>query len=298
MAGRVSIFVDAGYLFKQGAGAVLGAKLGRRDVKLDAHGFVSGLAAWLCSAHPDEELLRTYWYDGALRGVPGTEQLDVAALPFVKMRLGRINSAGQQKGVDTLMVRDLMVLSQERSIQRAVVLSGDEDLREGIEYAQDRGVKVAVVGIDAGGDRSQSPELVREADEALILPADILGKALTRAGPVATAPPADPARPNPPPHAGSPPDAERSLGSNPFAAHAVTFTRAWLAKAPASALANLVAVRPAIPRDIDAQMLRFAVEQSGARTIGEGDRRAMRAAFWLVLTTDTPLQSEKGEAPE
>ena len=98
MADRVSIFVDAGYLFKQGAGAVLGAKLGRRAVRLDARRFVADLATWLCSSHPDEELLRTYWYDGAARGVPSTEQLDVAALPFVKMRLGRINSAGQQKG--------------------------------------------------------------------------------------------------------------------------------------------------------------------------------------------------------
>lgn len=290
MADRVSIFVDAGYLFKQGAGAVLGAKLGRREVRLDARRFVADLATWLCSSHPDEELLRTYWYDGAARGVPSTEQLDVAALPFVKMRLGRINSAGQQKGVDTLMVRDLMVLSQERSIQRAVVLSGDEDLREGIEYAQDRGVRVAVVGIDAGGDLSQSPELVREADEALVLPTDILSNTLVRAVPVVPASSmAVPARPVLSSNRASGPPA--SLASNPFAAHAAAFTRAWLAKAPSGALANLVAARPAIPRDIDAQMLRFAVEQSGVRTIEEDDRRAMRAAFWLVLTNEAPTTS-------
>lgn len=203
------------------------------------------------------------------------------------MRLGRINSAGQQKGVDTLMVRDLMVLSQERSIQRAVVLSGDEDLREGIEYAQDRGVRVAVVGIDTGGDLSQSPELVREADEALVLPTDILSNTLVRVAPVvpvgSIAVPARPVlssnRPSGPPAA---------LASNPFAVHAAAFTRAWLAKAPSGALANLVVARPAIPRDLDAQMLRFAVEQSGVRTIEEDDRRAMRAAFWLVLTNEAP----------
>ncbi len=290
MADRVSIFVDAGYLFKQGAGAVLGAKLGRRAVRLDARRFVADLATWLCSSHPDEELLRTYWYDGAARGVPSTEQLDVAALPFVKMRLGRINSAGQQKGVDTLMVRDLMVLSQERSIQRAVVLSGDEDLREGIEYVQDRGVRVAVVGIDAGGDLSQSPELVREADEALVLPSDILSSTLVRVVPVVPASSmAVPARPVLSSNRPSGPPA--SLASNPFAAHAAAFARAWLAKAPSGALANLVAARPAIPREIDAQMLRFAVEQSDVHTIEEDDRRAMRAAFWLVLTNKAPTTS-------
>jgi len=287
VAGRVSIFVDAGYLFKQGAGAVLGAKVGRREILLDARSFVSELAGWLCLAHPDEELLRTYWYDGAYKGVPSAEQLNVAALPFVKLRLGRINSAGQQKGVDTLMVRDLMVLSQERSIQRAAVLSGDEDLREGIEYAQDRGVRVAVVGIDARGDLSQSPELVREADEALVLPAAILAKTLARVAPVPPGPPV--VQPRPTPTLGRPPGSGESLASNPFASHAAAFTRVWLAKSPASALAHLVAGRPAIPRDIDAQMLRFAVEHSGVRTIGEDDRRAMRAAFWLVLTTETPL---------
>ena len=290
MAGRLSIFIDAGYLFKQGAGATLGMKLPRKDVHLDARRFVADLATWLCTDRPDEELLRTYWYDGAARGVPSTEQLDVAALPFVKMRLGRINSAGQQKGVDTLIVRDLMVLSQERSIQRAFVLSGDEDLREGIEYAQDRGVRVAIVGIDAGGDRSQSPELVREADESLILPAEILANTMTRVAAVATAPAASAASPSGATATTAPPGGvggtTGSLAANPFAAHAATFTREWLAKAPASGSANLVAGRPSIPRDIDAQILRFAVNASGVRTIGDEDRRAMRAAFWLVLTTE------------
>jgi len=80
-----------------------------------------------------------------------------------------------------------------------------------------------------------------------------------------------------------------SLASYPFASHGAAFTRAWRAKSPSGALAKLVAGRPAIPRDIDALMLRFAVEHSGVRTIGENDRRAMCAAFWLVLTTETPL---------
>jgi hypothetical protein len=167
---------------------------------------------------------------------------------------------------------------------------GDEDLREGIEYAQDRGVRVAVVGIDAGDDLSQSPELVREADEALVLPTEILSNTLVRMEPVVPASSmAVPARPVLPSNRPSGPPT--SLASNPFAAHAAAFTRAWLAKAPSGALANLVAARPAIPRDIDAQLLRFAVEQSGVRTIEEDDRRAMRAAFWLVLTNEAPTTS-------
>ncbi|MGH2470011.1 MAG: NYN domain-containing protein, partial [Chloroflexota bacterium] len=181
--GNLCIFVDAGYLFKQGSSAALHAKLGRHDLLFNALDFMAALRAWLRECYPEDELLRTYWYDGAKQGVPSPDQLDVASLAFVKLRLGRINSAGQQKGVDTLMVRDLMVLSQERSIHRAVVLSGDEDLREGIEYAQDRGVRVALVGIDAAGDRSQSVELVRESDENLLLPQNILDGMLERRTP-------------------------------------------------------------------------------------------------------------------
>ena len=104
-----------------------------------------------------------------------------------------MNAADQQKGVDTLIVRDVMVLSQERSIDRAVVLAGDEDLREGIEYAQDRGVLLTVVGIaDRRGNRSQSIELRREADEALALASTALGT-LTILAPNAARAPHSPA---------------------------------------------------------------------------------------------------------
>ena len=172
------------------------------------------------------------------------------------MRLGHINTAGQRKGVDILMVQNLMVLSQKRSIQHAVVLSGDEDLREGIEYAQERGVRVAVVGIDASGDLNQSPELVREADQTLVLPVNIISNNPHRtpaAVPVALSASA------PPPMSSSnrPRDTTAPTADNPFATHAVAFTHTWLTEAPQRSLTSLVEGRPTITRDIDAQMLRF-----------------------------------------
>ena len=105
-----------------------------------------------------------------------------------------------------------MVLSQERSIDRAVVLAGDEDLREGIEYAQDRGVLVTVIGIaDRRGGTSQSLELRREADECLALTAAELG-ALTVAAAVDAVPPLG--RPIPPPP-GRPPTGTRPIPPPP-----------------------------------------------------------------------------------
>jgi uncharacterized LabA/DUF88 family protein len=51
------------------------------------------------------------------------------------------------------------------------LLTGDEDLREGVRAAQDYGVRVALVGIAcADGKRyNQSEELVLDADHLLVL---------------------------------------------------------------------------------------------------------------------------------
>ena len=139
--------------------AIAGPGPGRRAVAFDAAAFCSMLHQRVEQRVPGA-VRRTYWYDGGRLGNPSPEQHIIAALPLVKLRLGRVNSAGQQQGVDTLTVRDLMVLSQERCIDRAVVLAGDEDLREGIEYAQDRGVLVTVIGI---ADRRGGTSPVRRA---------------------------------------------------------------------------------------------------------------------------------------
>ena len=109
------------------------------------------------------------------------------------------DAADQQEGVDTLIVRDVMVLSQERSIDRAMVLAGDEDLREGIEYAQDRVVLLTIVGIaDRRGNTSQSIELRREAHEALALASTDLGTPRNLAPKAARARTRRPSLPNQP----------------------------------------------------------------------------------------------------
>ena len=102
--GNLAVFIDAGYLFKQGSMCVLGEKFARHELDLDAKEFVTRLHGWLSTEFPADSLLRTYWYDGARRGIATTEQLEVAALPHVKVRLDRVNLSGEQKGVDTLIV--------------------------------------------------------------------------------------------------------------------------------------------------------------------------------------------------
>lgn len=267
--GRVSLFVDGGYFFKQGSQAALGEKLGRREIAFDAQRFIQDISRWLLELYQDDELLRTYWYDGASKGVPTPEHLEIGSLPFVKLRLGRINSAGQQKGVDTLIVRDLMVLSQERSIHRAVVLSGDEDLREGVVYAQERGVTVAVLGIEARGHRSQSAELVREADENLVLPTELVEQSLARKDlPLVGLlfPPAE---------AGT--EESAALG---YLAEAVAVATEYRDRATGPELAALIEHYPVVPGELDALMLSRAARAARVYALTPDQRRALRAAFW------------------
>ena len=164
-AERVCIFVDAGYFYDQGAIAISGRKHPRAAIQFDPPAFFAEFSSF-AERLTSGKLHRIYWYDGAKNMVPDDRHIAIDSQPFVKLRLGRLTLDGGQKGVDTLMVRDLMVLSQERTLQQAVVLTGDDDLREGIEYAQDRGVLVHLVGIkDSDGLTSQSEELSRIVDQ-------------------------------------------------------------------------------------------------------------------------------------
>lgn len=172
MANRYCVFVDAGYLYRAGGLACLG--VGDRAAQfLDAEAFVPALSEF-CNERALGGLgswLRTYWYDGAERNTADHEA--IGSLPRVKLRMGRL-VAGQQKGVDSLIVRDLMVLAGRRAISTAFVLGGDEDLREGVREAQDFGIEVVLLGIEPRTGSNLSDLLVMEADQLLFIDEDVL----------------------------------------------------------------------------------------------------------------------------
>lgn len=156
---RCGIFVDAGYLIAEGVKSYVSPAARRGDVEV----VYQTLVERLCDrARKDCGLpvLRVYWYDGAVDGVPTTDQQAISALPDVKLRLGRL-SGGRQKGVDSLMYRDLSVLARERAIVTAYLLAGDEDLRQGVSSAQELGIHVTLWGI---GTVNQARTLMAEAD--------------------------------------------------------------------------------------------------------------------------------------
>lgn len=158
---RVAVFVDAGYLFMAGAEAVFGEKRKRSEMTLD-HDVVVGTLSDFATQLTGLPLLRIYWYDGT-SGPMTSQQLELAKCHNVKVRLGYLNSSGQQKGVDSLIITDMITLARNGAIADAVLLSGDEDVRVGMQQAQEWGVRVHLLGIDTGRN-NQSLSLRHEAD--------------------------------------------------------------------------------------------------------------------------------------
>lgn len=69
---------------------------------------------------------------------------------------------GQQKGVDGLLMADLIALSQNKAISSAVIISGDADLVPGISAAQMLGVRIH--RLEISGQEASSPTLCEEVD--------------------------------------------------------------------------------------------------------------------------------------
>ena len=151
---RTAVFVDAGYIYAQSAVCLTGSNVNRAQLKLDESELIDQLKSLALTVGAGAQLLRIYWYDGAKNGMT-VEQLVLADMPDVKVRLGSINSAGQQKGVDSLLVTDLIDL--------AVVVTGDGDMRIAVQIAQSFGVRVHLVGLEPIRV-SQSALLRQEAD--------------------------------------------------------------------------------------------------------------------------------------
>jgi len=157
---RVAVFVDAGYLYAGGSTAISGASKKRSELTLDVAASIQYLIKQ-AEQISGMKLLRIYWYDGAVSNRLGTDQQLLASSDNVKLRLGIVNTLGQQKGVDSKIVTDLSDLARNRAISEAVLVGGDEDLRIGMELAQQYGVRVHLLTIEGS---SCSVTLRQESD--------------------------------------------------------------------------------------------------------------------------------------
>jgi hypothetical protein len=284
---RVAVFVDAGYLFAQGSTALSGSKKPRTDVKLNETAVMAALTAAAQIKSPGCSLLRVYWYDGALSPRLTLEHSTLAHMDYIKLRLGFVTGGGQQKGVDSLIVTDLIDLARNRAITDAVMLSGDEDIRVGVQIAQSFGVRVHLIGI-APSRGSQSMQLLRESDTTTEWDATAVSKFLSIKPPMTTA--IDPAL------AGLIEAPAATVPATPLASAAPTpssATMAILAVVATSVVASLdssdtTAIKAfwltsqGIPREIDGKLLARSRTQLG-RDLDMDERRYVRSRFTTLL---------------
>ncbi len=261
---RVAVFIDAGYVFAQGSVLLAGRRLPRAEITLLHESAVRAFSdfATRISRVP---LLRVYWYDGTSTG-PTAQHLTLAHLQDIKVRLGFVNSVGEQKGVDSLIVTDMITLARNRAISDAVLVSGDEDLRVGVQQAQEFGIRVHLVGIKPSRG-SQSLFLLQEADTTHEWTADQISLFLK----CHTSQPL--------PEAGSVnADSEASSAKleDPLKAVAARVA-AKLQPTEIEALVEAVE-RGEVPRDIDAQLLSGARSEIG-RDLNPAEKKTIRKHF-------------------
>src|ERR1700760_2751240 len=175
---RYAVMVDVGYIYAAAGELLLGTS-SRRDFRVDAVPLISAI-----SKHADElvrgELLRVYWYDAARDRVPTIDQRVIAQLPQVKLRLGKLNARGQQKGVDAQIRADMEALARHHAVTDAVLVAGDEDMVPAVEAAQAYGVRVHLWGIDPPYGTNQAERLVWESDTVEILDSSFVRPFFTR----------------------------------------------------------------------------------------------------------------------
>ncbi len=294
---RFAIFVDAGYLYAAG-GQLCHGTSSRNATEVDVGPLIASLRG-----RTEEisriEYLRTYWYDGASEGIPTAAQNAVANLRGVKLRLGRMDMQGRQKGVDSLIVRDLMRLAGEHAIATAFVVSGDEDIRQGVIEAQDYGIKVILLAIKPI-ENNVSRTLLREADDILTLDETVLSPFFKLVTPVEDD--AYTTRPNgqwTPAPTGYRQDVRPSptlqmTATWPAPPEPGPYTVGWdygeewmrLATPPErERLTEMKSMNPAlpIPQELDRELLGRARPYVGGGIISQPDRKLLRDGFWDAL---------------
>jgi len=320
---RYAIFVDVGYVVASVA-ELLAGSAGRHLVSCDYGPLVRSLVAD-ASRDSGMPLLRTYWYDASMSGQPEHDQLTVADLPGVRLRLGRL-VRGEQKGVDSRLVRDLIVLARDQAMAAAYLLAGDEDICEGVAEAQDHGVRVTVLGVPGV---NQSRLLMQQSDEHRVLPEEfwrghfrLLEPARDR--PAAGAPvrgeTPEEARPERPrtgydagmleafAQAAERDGGEASVGAilrqtsaemaafEQLAAEAGRdFARELLEEATPIDIERLLKVTGwQVPRDLDVRLLRFAEQRVGYLWERPELKPRVRSAFWEEFRRSASSRAQAG----
>lgn len=208
-------------------------------------------------------ILRIYWYDAMRIGRPTPEQAILADSDDIKIRLGQINSAGEQKGVDALIITDMVELARNHAMTDAILMSGDEDVRVGVVLAQQFGVRVHLIGIHPARS-NQSRSLRQEADTNVEWQLSDIGNFLSHN-----------------------PVSDRTLGGASTAATGLdVLITQMIDQMEANEIASLKAgliSNSLIPAEYDKKILRIGRAHYGQQTLTPPERETLRTAFKRLI---------------
>jgi len=258
MMERVAVSIDAGYLFAQGSVALTGMKQGPEYLSLSIPDVLAALQG-IATQQTQLPLLRVYWYDAMRLGRPTTEQMALSDSADIKIRLWQVNAAGEQKGVDALIVTDMAELARNRAMADAVLVSGDEDVRVGVLLAQRFGVRVHLIGISPAR-ANQSRSLQQEADTTVEWDAAIVRRFLRYMPPAS-------------------PSAEVIAAAGSDLEVAIEPIVHALAAADLVALKTRFEADTSVPQEHDRMLLRVGRIHHGQTTLTNDERSELRRIF-------------------
>ena len=183
MMSQSAIFVDASFLLAIGGHRASGTTL-RAAFTVNYEALIDGI---LKTAKESSGLdnLRIYWYDAAKDAIFTDQHKRIGLIPGVKVRLGRISFNGEQKGVDLKLGLDLVGIARNRAASVAFLVSGDDDLAEAVEEAQDLGMKVVLIGVEKTDHRlgvaSVAEHLALRVDSIITLPEELIKTSFVKA---------------------------------------------------------------------------------------------------------------------
>lgn len=278
------LLVDAGYVYAAG-GRLVHNTTARHELILNPAKLRDYLEPF-AAEHSGARMLRMYWYDAAPDRMPTSEQRHVASLQAVQLRLGRLTAKGVQKGVDSLIYRDLFTLSRSGRLSDVFLLAGDEDLLEGVLAAQEMGVRVSLIGIEPS-NLNQSASLRQAADAIYVLQREALATMMHRRSREGSQGGAEerqlqPGRDDRSSQEHKDDDEETVQAAarqvaREFWEHAGEDDRSYLEQEVLSTAANR-----RLPQQTDAWMLRIASEGLDRRLV-EVEKRVARAEFWKEI---------------
>lgn len=177
---RCTVHVDAGYLYSALATRSTGSS-NRAAVSVNEQALIAHLIE-LATSDSGLRILRVLWYDAARNGIPDPHQRQIGMVDNVKLRMGRLNTFGDQKGVDLRLGLDLVSLGHNRAAEVSYLLSGDDDLTEAVTDAQDLGLQIKLLTIPSGINPTYgvAANLSLAADGAVALDPAVLDDIVTR----------------------------------------------------------------------------------------------------------------------